>query len=339
MDNKAYHKIITCAGYGETGSSVITDLLKEFDNCNSMGDYEFRFIQDYEGISTLEFALVHNYHRMNSDIAIHRFKKIIDYHSGNRIFPRYEKFFNGKFKEISYKYIDSLIDLSWKGYWEHHAIETNSVDRFLAYKIYPRIKKLFRKPSDKKFVLQPPKRTMYFSNPGEEFYGKTRVYTRELFNAIDPEFKYEYLVSDQLLPPSNLGIYLNYFDDIKVIIVDRDPRDIYMLNEFKSREGWIPSHDVDAFIKWFKLLRKRQKEEQEDKSRVLRIKFEDAVIKYDETLKEVLDFLGIDESHHIAKKKYFNPEISIKNVGIYKGYEHLEAIKRIEKELKEYCYE
>ena len=35
------HKIITCTGYGATGSSVITDLLKEFKTVHSLGDFEF----------------------------------------------------------------------------------------------------------------------------------------------------------------------------------------------------------------------------------------------------------------------------------------------------------
>ena len=38
-------KIITCTGYGGTGSSAITDLLKEFQNVYSYGDVEFRFLQ------------------------------------------------------------------------------------------------------------------------------------------------------------------------------------------------------------------------------------------------------------------------------------------------------
>ena len=38
--------IITCTGYGGTGSSVVSDLLKEFKTVHSFGDFEFRFLQD-----------------------------------------------------------------------------------------------------------------------------------------------------------------------------------------------------------------------------------------------------------------------------------------------------
>lgn len=337
MEEKKYHKMITCASYGGTGSSVITDLLKEFDNCNSLGEYEFRFIQDYDGVSTLECALLDNHHRMNSDIAIRRFKKIVDYHSGNGIIKRYEGFFNGKFKKISYKYIDSLVDVSWEGYWEHHAIEAHSLNRLFAYKLYPRVKKLFNFGGNKAMVLQPPKQTMYFSYPREEFYTKTKNYTRELFNSMDEDFKYEYLVADQLVPPTNIDRYINYFDDIKVIVVDRDPRDLYVTNQYSWKESWIPSHDIDTYIAWYKLLREHQKYHEDNPERVLRINFKDAVVNYDETLEKILKFLGIDGKHHVRKKQYFNPEISKKNVGLYKAYENDPNIKKIEVELSEYC--
>jgi hypothetical protein len=338
MSVKNYHKVITCASYGGTGSSVVTDLFKEFSNCFSAGDYEFRFLQDYDGVSTLENALLNNYHRMNSDIAIRRFKEIVDYHSGNFVFKRYEKFFKGKFKEISYDYISSLIDISWMGYWEQHAIETNSINRFLGYKIYPRIKKAFRSSAEKDFVLQPPKRELYFSYPLDRFHEATKKYTRELCSAVDPENKYDNLVFDQLVPPYNISRYLNYFDDLKVIVIDRDPRDLYVTNETRWKESWIPSHDIEKFIKWYKLLREPQKHEQEDPKRILRLQFEDVVINYDKNIDKILSFSEIDSKEHIDKKKYFDPAISIKNIGLYKNFKDIEKIKQIEKELPEYCF-
>jgi hypothetical protein len=338
MSSKNYHKVITCASYGGTGSSVVTDLFKEFDNCFSAGDYEFRFLQDYDGVSTLENALLNNYHRMNSDIAIRRFKNIVDYHSGNAVFKRYEKFFKGKFKEISYEYIDSLIDISWRGYWEHHAIETNSLNRFFAYKIYPRIKKVFRSKSEKGFVMQPPKKELYFSYPVDRFYEATKKYTRRLCAVVDPEHKYENLVFDQLVPPYNISRYLNYFDDLKVIVIDRDPRDLFVINETRWKESWIPSHDVDKFIKWYRLLREPQKHEQEDPKRILRLQFEDVVLNYEENLSRILTFLEVDSKNHIEKKKYFNPAVSVNNMALYKNYEDQKIIKQIQNELSEYCF-
>lgn len=341
MVEKEY-KVLTCASYGGTGSGVVTDLVSEFKGCYCPGDFEFRFIQDYDGITTLESALIDNHHRLNSDIAIRRFKHIIDHQSSTGPLPKYEKFFNGKFKEISYKYIDSITDLSWKGYWEHHQVDANIPSQILLYKIYPRIKKMFRKPSEKCYSNQPPKQKMYFSYPTrEEFYKKTKAYTNELCRAIDPEGKYGFIFMDQLVPPTNISKYFNYFNDLKVIVVDRDPRDLYMLNEHSWKESWIPSHDIDIYIKWFRLLREHQKHEVEDPKKILRLRFEDVVVNYDESVEKITEFLGLKPEDHIYKKKYFNPEISIKNMGLYKkssDSKEIEKLNRIEKELEEYCY-
>ena len=46
-------KIITCAGYHGTGSSLVTDLLKEFLNTKSFGEYEYRFLQDPNGVKEI----------------------------------------------------------------------------------------------------------------------------------------------------------------------------------------------------------------------------------------------------------------------------------------------
>lgn len=45
--------IITCASYGGTGSSAITDLMKEFNNVKSLGEFEFSIAHDLDGISDL----------------------------------------------------------------------------------------------------------------------------------------------------------------------------------------------------------------------------------------------------------------------------------------------
>jgi len=68
-------KIITCTGYGGTGSSAITDILKEFDNGLSLGDAEFWFLQDFNGISDLEYHLIGGNHRSRVNLAIKKFKK------------------------------------------------------------------------------------------------------------------------------------------------------------------------------------------------------------------------------------------------------------------------
>ena len=59
-------RFISCASYYGSGSSAITDFVSEFDSVYSFTDEEFRFVQDPDGISDLEYNLVENFNRHNS---------------------------------------------------------------------------------------------------------------------------------------------------------------------------------------------------------------------------------------------------------------------------------
>lgn len=48
-------KVISCSSYNGTGSSAITDLISEYNGVKSLTEYEFRFIQDTDGVMDLEY--------------------------------------------------------------------------------------------------------------------------------------------------------------------------------------------------------------------------------------------------------------------------------------------
>ena len=76
-------RFISCASYYGSGSSAITDFVSEFDSVYSFTDEEFRFVQDPDGVSDLEYNLVENFNRHNSGHAIKRYKKLVDFYCGN----------------------------------------------------------------------------------------------------------------------------------------------------------------------------------------------------------------------------------------------------------------
>lgn len=85
----------------------------------SLTTYEFRFAQDPDGLSELEYNLVENFNRHNSGHALKRYKKLVDYYSNHFFVKRYEKYFNNKWKTISYNYINSLTDFKYPGLWQY----------------------------------------------------------------------------------------------------------------------------------------------------------------------------------------------------------------------------
>ena len=331
------YKIISCASFGSSGSGVVTDYLSEFDNIYNPGDYEFRFLQDYGGVTTLEDCLVHSHHRHNSDIAIKNFKKYIDYQSGDIFNKRYEMFFNNKFQKISYEFLDELIEVKWKGYWEEYQILSPRIISLLKYKIYPRILRLLH--GNKAYIAKyVPRKEMYFSNPSPEYFTEcVKKYLNKLFQAVDEDNHYEYLFFDQLLPSDDIDRHFSYFDNLHVIVVDRDPRDYYIENVLKLGEGWVPKN-VDQFITLYRGIRKKLNNQNEHPN-ILRIHFEDTIYKYEEFSEKINTFLNLSEKNHIYPLKYFNPNKSISNTQLWKKQKvDIKIIHQIENKLSEYCY-
>lgn len=339
-------KIITCASYGGTGSSAITDLLKEFKSVKSLGDYEFAIAHEVDGISDLQHYLIDDWHRLKNDEGIYRFKKLCKNYSKECSY-----LFNNNFESISNEYIESLINISWQGFWHQHEKRKSKVYTFFIYKLPKKIQfkiaTINRKISSKvnkrhrfEYVPYFKRETMYFSVPKDKFFENTKRFFSELMQEVDIDDKYNYIAIDQLVPPTNTNRYIRYFEDIKVIIVDRDPRDLYILNKLFWKEGWIPSDNVDVYIEWFKLMRDHLKSEVIDKEKVLIVKFEDLVFDYENKIKDIMKFIGIDANEHIYKKQYFDPSKSANNTGLWNRYtEFNQDILKIYNELFDFCYD
>ena len=332
-------KIISCTGYGGTGSSAISDLIKEFSNCISMGDHEFWFLQGYNGISDLEYYLIDGNHRSKVSLAIHRFKKYVNQHA-----KFYETFFGNKYKKLSEQYISSLIDAEFNKALSSYELE-NSFIHFLVFKISPLFQKILWKINwfnKNPFTPNVPRVRKYYSIPDKSrFYKITKKYTTDLFNCIDKEDKKEFILLDQLVPSINTQRYFNYVDNLKVIIVDRDPRDLYLSNEliWKGAAFICDTSNLVEFINWYKTIRNHQKIESNHKD-ILHIRFEELIHNYDKTLKIICDFLDLDQQKHFHKKMFFNPEMSKKNTRIWKtdyANKYKNEIKLIENHLSEYC--
>lgn len=330
-------KIITCSSYYGTGSSAVTDYLCEFSSIKNLGDYEFRFLHDMDGIADLEYHLVENHNRHNSGHALKRYKKLVDFYSGHKFISRYEPFFGNRWKEISYKYIDSLTDFTYRGWWQYDLLDKGEgyyYRKLLLNKLYR--KTIGRKNERTLNVL--PKEITYCSRPTkEEFEAKTKAYLSELMEAANPQNS-PMLMVDQLLPSSEIYRFFPYFDDIKVIVVERDPRDLYILEKFEWKGTIIPSQDVETFCKWYKYTRAHRKTEVFDPEKVLLIQFEDLIYKYDETTEKLKDWLGLDSSTHICGEKKFDPSVSIKNTRTWEKYDIGNDLQIIESELEEYLY-
>lgn len=283
-------RFISCASYYGSGSSAITDFVSEFDSVYSFTDEEFRFVQDPDGVSDLEYNLVENFNRHNSGHAIKRYKKLVDFYCGNMFGKKYEKFFHGNWKKYSEEYIDDLTDFTYHGWWQYDLMDKGDFFYFRKRILNKILKMTIWKSQPERTLNTMKNEITYCAHPNEEkFLSCTKKYIENLFGSVCQDANT--VMVDQIVPPTNLKRYLRYFNDIRVFVVDRDPRDIFVLEKYVWQDGVIPNN-VEDFCKWFKYTRAHRKTESFDDKRVYFIQFEDMVYKYDETAKKNCKLAG-----------------------------------------------
>lgn len=327
-------KIISCAGYYGSGSSALTDTVSEYEGVKSLTDYEFRFIQDIDGLTDLEYHLVKNHHRHNAGHAIKRFLKLAEFQHGKWFNARYEPFFNGKFLSITRNYVKSLIEFSYNGYWY-----MDMLDRGIWFYYLKSIEGKIRRKIPFLSNNYMPNELTFGAHPTESrFLELTKKYLTHLFREANPEDA-PYLMVDQLIPSSGINQCLRYFDcDIKVFVVTRDPRDIYLSDKYVWKSGICP-RDPKVFCKWFRYTHESNRDEIPDSNHVMELQFEDLIYCYDNEIKRIEKFLGFDAEQHKRPFNNFNPQRSIHNTQLWKVYPDKTAMDIIERELEDYLYD
>lgn len=336
-------KIITCTGYGTTGSSAVTNIIEEFENIKSLSaEFECSFLHEPDGIRDLESAL-HEGHRLKSDLAIKRFLRLADVLNNQRSFKKY---FNGNFLRHSKSFIDSICIAQWQGNW-HRGTDTIKLSKedLLYYNLAKQV--FLNEYSYSRYSLFEPnswhpayhmRNKSYYAHFTDLFYLKAQEYIGKLIAEIEVHVDGEKILIDQFFPAYDISAYLNYAPDTKVIIVDRDPRDMYVLNKSSWGESYIPTDDVDTFIRWYRGIRFSQQQEVQNKN-VLLLHFEDLIFNYETSLAAIKRFLNFTDKNHIKKLKCFDPAQSIKNTYKFKNYpQWKDDVLKIEYELSEYCY-
>ena len=318
LPESTFKHILTTRGFGCSGSGVLIDLLSECDNTTVIGGYDVRggsplafnkkipkieidLLRKWGGLFWLE-----NYYKNpfgNNHIAIANFINLYE-----DLFSHVDyTIYNNKFLELSREFIDKIADKI--------EIENPLAGYNYIQSCYRNLKEYGNLESP--FVINEKRKphTLYQAKKitHEEFIQYAKEYLNNFLKTIDKK----------------------YIDDYRMIAVYRDPRDVFVEGSITG-EVWIP-HEAENFVKWYKT-KNIKKYIESNHPNVMTIRFEDLVLDYDNTIPKVLEFYGIDKSHHVAPKTQFRPEYSRKNIELYKNFEDQESIKYIEDALKEYCY-
>ncbi len=328
-------KIITCASYYGSGSSALTDLVAEYDNVKDLSDYEFRFLHDLDGVRDLEYHLVENHNRHNSGHALKRFVKLSKFNEGNVLSKRYSQFFDeDDYQKITAEYVKDLTDFSYPGWWFYDLYDKGP----RIYYLYQMANHLFRRITKGKLRILQDKQIIC-SHPSEQkFLSITKRYVSNLMRALNKE-NAEYMEIDQIVPSSNLKAVMRYFDDeLFVFIIDRDPRDVYLLGKYHWKDGICPS-DPDLFCKWFIYAREAGSGVLKESSHIIKLQFEDIIYRYDETVSRIEQCTGLDPGLHNKQFLKMNPKRSVVNTRLWEKYPDDQGVKLIEQRLSKYLYD
>ena len=336
-------QIITSTGFGDSGSSAVTDLLSEYNEIKAFNsEWECTFLHAPDGLSDLE-AAVREGHRLKVDYAVNRFLSLSKRLS---IQENYINAFHGKFYEISYGFVQSFFDLVWNGMYEDrlpsYYAQSSKKDKKLidfanTYYNIKKSKKFDMYESDSWRPSYVPCAEAFYYTDINRFYDCTKKYIQELINEIDKDCKRLYL--DQLLPPISVAKYLNYFPcDTKVFIVDKDPRDLFIVENVYNGSRYVAYENVDTFIKWYRATRKKSREDVLPENK-LYCMLDELVYDYDNSCHKIENFLNISPDSHVSKLSKFDPEKSCVNTRLYLKYDNFtKEVLKIEKELEEYLY-
>lgn len=336
------NKIIVPTGYMGSGSSAITDLISELEGYqHNNGSYEYVLMHCPDGLFDLEDKLLFGNNAYRSDEAVHRFISCMnDLYDKNYFWVgNYKHVISEKFLEYCIEFIEDLQIIRIKDvYWYY---QQNPIGCKMW--IHNIIRRIIGKIScDKIKINRAVKyKEMIIAIPDEnKFYSAAQKFLNSIFT--DLGYKNHNLVLDQLLLPQNLFRIEHYFGkNLYVLVVERDPRDVFLLNKYywKPKGIAVPySTDAVQFCKMYKKMRQNEKIV-EDK-RIFRVHFEDLIFRYEETIKQILYFLDVSPKAHVTlKKTKFNPDISINNTMLFRRNEYrTEETKIIEKELYQYLY-
>ena len=225
-------KIIVPTGYMGSGSSAITDLISEFRDCqNEFKSYEYVLLHCPNGLFDFEDKLLIGNNAIRSDEAIRSFETQMKKLYNKKFWwvGNYQKIISSNFMKITEEYINNIQEFNFPGYWyTHEEVNTKMFFKLLVrkpLKILTGNKVRFNK------ILKYSDGMRISYVDSNKFYEESHKYIYKIIEEISKGK--ENIILDQFLLPFNLFRVDNYFDDkIRVIVVARDPRDVFITNKY-----------------------------------------------------------------------------------------------------------
>lgn len=326
--------IIGATGYGATGSSVITDFLREFEDVQVFDDFEFSFPYRVDGLQDLEYHVMKQYSKnLSGDAAVKRFLEASRYIYTPLL---HKPCSPERYMQIVHKFIDSIVQVKFKGMESVDLISGNIFSNIIKLGMKKKIIPMLIERWTGRASYIWPNREMYVCIKPENFYDAAQTYIEDIIVSMGADLS-KPVVLDQPFEGNAPEQSMKFFKAPKAIVIDRDPRDLYLEVKRKGfREGrFFPHEDVKAFTEYYRRLHTQMPKE--DGERIIIIRFEDMMYKYEYSVDRIIKFCGL--KNHVQKRRFFNPDRSINNTQLIRRFpEEQENIEYIEAHLPEFLY-
>lgn len=330
--------LISTCGFGSTGSSAVTDYILECENTQVFDQIEFTLTTCPDGLEDLEYHLMKSPSRLSSGIyAIQRFRKLIA--ECSREWAAMTPIDKRTINRLTDDYLASITQLSFVGYSPAlHKRHGRLLRRYLGNSVLlQRVIPLLEKKGiiKRNFDFYPLDKVEAAVRPSN-FYDASRRYVRDLLSAMGCDFS-KTIVLDQAFVGNDPAKSFPFYDDPYAVVVDRDPRDLYIFAKVKllSRGRFMPTDTVENFITYYRLLRDAQPYKQAN-DRILSISFEEMVYEYDRTADKIDRFLQLENKH---RQTIFRPQMSAANTNLIRRFpEFRKEVETIERNLPEYLF-
>lgn len=335
------YQILSVQGFWSSGASAALDILREFDNVTSIGgkfevgtcnrdllpDYSFEveFYRDLEMFNLYKLSYLKSSIDFETIVKVDaRIKSLIL--KANKRFDELQTATGINFIEKFNKFILNIVELN------NGSIK--NISQPLPFRSV-----LEKEPN----LIKTNEGIMYYSIKDgiscDFIVEKTREFIASIFNEIKLN---GFLALDQFLATYkgyDLDFHKYYVGNVKQIVVYRDIRDQFMDNLIHSEyvNFYLPT--INDFLYEPEKLLSLLKNYSKNHSNRLILQFESLVNDYENSVDKICNFLDIDKSHHVNKFRHFRPEVSRKNIGIYKNFHDQSIMEEIYKNFKEYCYE
>ena len=324
-------KIVSFGGFNASGGSALRDIFKECKKIN-LFPAEFRIIRERHGLLDLDQTLFNNKALETRDLAVRDFMWLAKNlaKKGNKFSKNgfaYDFYTSGNFYKATVDFIESITLYSYKMDWHYYDFQKS-------YIVYMRDKILKRLLN-----FDTAQNAFAITNNINLFEEAVQKYIKNILINFSCNRDSSILALHNAIPPygdSNTKRALEMLPEARLIIIDRDPRDIFI--DFPN-DRYLPSNlsqleRAKFFVEIYKNFRKNNEFNSKNR-KILSINFEDIVMNLSSTIGQVEDFLGVSIEYS-PKEKIFNPDFSKKNIGRWRNLPdtYSSAIRHIEQKLK-----